>query len=331
VDLDGDGDLDLVVGARDGTLRSWRNDGGAFTALTGRENPFAGIDCGGNSAPAFMDVNGDEMLDLVLGGRDGTLQAWSLAGTLPITVRANPFAGIDVGADSTPSFVDLDRDGDLDLVVGARDGTLRSWRNDGGAFTALTGRENPFAGIDAGGNSAPAFADLDGDGTLDLLSAGGTGRCPAERRRMRREASRWATSPPSADPGAALLQQRRERGAETDRLDGLVRDEAGRAGAEGGDGGQDPGLDGADHGHGHAPGQSRREACEAGAAEDHALRAVLRRARLAGGGQQRECALRIARDLTARGGDGAHAGRGARRGRGRRRTPRASASRPRRR
>ena len=34
------------------------------------------------------------------------------------------------------------------------------------AFLQRTGTANPFDGIDVGSHSAPALADLDGDGTL---------------------------------------------------------------------------------------------------------------------------------------------------------------------
>ena len=41
------------------------------------------------------------------------------------------FGGSGVAAE------DVDNDGDMDLVVGEYEGTLRAFRNDGGAFTAL--------------------------------------------------------------------------------------------------------------------------------------------------------------------------------------------------
>lgn len=88
----------------------------------------------------------------------------------------NPFDGIDAGTGSAPTFADLNDDGDLDLVLGAGNGTLRYFENTGSAATATylertgTGANpNPFHGIDAGTDSAPTFADLNNDGDLDLV------------------------------------------------------------------------------------------------------------------------------------------------------------------
>ena len=68
----------------------------------------------------------------------------------------------------TARFVSLA--GDLDLVVGARDGSLIYMENTGTStapvFVQRTGTANPFDGIDVGEWSAPAVADLDNDGTL---------------------------------------------------------------------------------------------------------------------------------------------------------------------
>ncbi|MCA3271032.1 MAG: VCBS repeat-containing protein [Roseomonas sp.] len=201
VDLDGDGLLDLVSGKRGPTLLAWRNTGSAtapaFTALTGSDNPFNGITVSSFNTPSFVDLDGDGLLDLVSGETRGALSAWRNTGSAgapaftALTGSANPFNGIaggrgsDVGYYSAPSFVDLDGDGRLDLVSGAKDGTLRAWRNTGSAgapaFTALTGGANPFNGIDVGLYSAPSFVDLDGDGRLDLVSGDFFGRLLAWR------------------------------------------------------------------------------------------------------------------------------------------------------
>ncbi|CAN1212972.1 hypothetical protein TUMEXPCC7403_22400 [Tumidithrix helvetica PCC 7403] len=182
-DLDGDGDLDAIVGERFGTLKYYKNTGSAsnpvYTEQTGIANPFNGIDIGNYSAPTFADLDGDGDLDAIVGERFGTLKYYKNTGSAsnPIyaeqTGVANPFNGIDIGYLSTPTFADLDGDGDLDAIVGAYDGTLKYYKNTGSAsnpvYIAQTGTANPFNGLDVGIISTPTFADLDGDGDLDAI------------------------------------------------------------------------------------------------------------------------------------------------------------------
>jgi len=181
IDVDGDADLDAVVGGLDGTLSYFENTGTAllpvYVERTGAANPFAAIDVGSNSAPALADVDGDGDLDLLVGAADGSLNYYensAAPGVAPVygPAPANPFAGIDIGGNSAPALLDLDGDGDLDVVVGAADGTLNYYQNSaapGAAPVYVLGPTNPFAVIDVGSNAVPTFADVDGDGILDLL------------------------------------------------------------------------------------------------------------------------------------------------------------------
>jgi len=174
-DIDKDGDFDLLVGKGDGNLNFYRNTGTAanpvFTLVT--EN-FDTINVGDNSAPTFVDIDNDGDFDLLVGEVNGNLNFYRNTGT-----AANPMfvldpenfaSSIDVGDFSTPTFVNIDNDGDFDLFVGEVDGNLNFYRNHGTAtnpvFTLVT--EN-FASIDVGDNSAPIFADIDNDGDFDLL------------------------------------------------------------------------------------------------------------------------------------------------------------------
>lgn len=181
-DADADNIYDLTVTASDGELSNSLDvtititdapDDRAPVFAPGpyadfAPDPFAGIGADNVSAPAFTDLDGDGDLDLVAGAEDGTLTAYERTATGFTEFATNPVDGIDAGYRSTPAFADLDGDGDLDLVVGERDGTLRAYEQTDSGFAAFAA--NPLADIDVGSLSAPTFADLNNDSDLDLVS-----------------------------------------------------------------------------------------------------------------------------------------------------------------
>ncbi|WP_148096717.1 FG-GAP repeat domain-containing protein, partial [Aphanothece sacrum] len=76
-----------------------------------------------------------------------------------------------VGSYPTPTFADIDNDGDLDAFVGEINGNTDFFRNTGtGSVPSFTFETtNPFGLTNVGYNSAPALADIDNDGDLDAF------------------------------------------------------------------------------------------------------------------------------------------------------------------
>ena len=73
VDMDGDGDQDCIIGRGDhtiGTIFYYKNTGTSssptFSLQTGEDNPFNGVDVGGYSSPAFVNIDGDATLPVTL-------------------------------------------------------------------------------------------------------------------------------------------------------------------------------------------------------------------------------------------------------------------------
>ncbi|GEM_PF-2308611 len=106
------------------------------------------------SAPAGMDSGSD----LLLGPGSISLSATSV--THPI--------GSFINADEVCS-ADIDKDGDPDVAAANEDGLVWLWENMDGAGTVWSGR-NVGIGSDYIGTVIPV--DLDGDGSIDLVSGG---------------------------------------------------------------------------------------------------------------------------------------------------------------
>lgn len=164
VDLDNDGALDLIAagprltwlrGKGDGTF----SDATATAGLSGPAGAIAAID---------FDIEGD--LDLAVAGGAGGLELYRNALTGPLEAVGNKvFPALPANKVSSLVASDLDRDGDLDLLLAGDKGI--TWLDNlrQGKFRDRT-RES---GLAAGGAiRALAAADLDNDGWPELITLG---------------------------------------------------------------------------------------------------------------------------------------------------------------
>lgn len=193
VDIDGDGDLDIFVGNALGFVSYFENtssgDSLSFSNRIGRNNPLSNIDVGEHARPFFLDIDSDKDADLLLTNLAGEVLLYNNIGTAnQPRFELNTLAPFDtdlLGGKIAISSVDLDTDGDVDLVIGhvgasgsdgdvsnGNKGKISYFENVGSAYKPdfqNTQMNSPFQQLSFADVVIPHFIDVDGDGDKDSL------------------------------------------------------------------------------------------------------------------------------------------------------------------
>jgi hypothetical protein len=190
-DLDNDGDLDMLVGNigayRNGnyvaTISYYQNTGTAtnpaFTLVTDNYLDLENQQLL-NIKPTFADITGDGKPDLVLTYKDTQTNATTIV-YLPYTSQATAYNWADktqlhsaIDGDA-PAFFDADKDGDLDMVLGKASGELQLYTNSGTNYSLAKANLGGISFSFDKRHLYPTTIDIDGDGTVDLLTTDDSG------------------------------------------------------------------------------------------------------------------------------------------------------------
>lgn len=198
---DEDDRKDLLVGQADGKVRIFLNtgtsgepifDSGQFVTVG---DDGENLDVGSRATPTFVDWNNDGMNDLVIGGLDGRIHIYlncGCSGGVPPAFYDSPPEGIfakENGLDlivpsdrSSPEIMDLDGDGNKDILTGNTNGQLLFYRNVGTDAAPVFGGHSLVASngipidLPDSPRSRPFVCDWTDDGYPDVLIGAGDGR-----------------------------------------------------------------------------------------------------------------------------------------------------------
>ena len=157
----------------------------------------------GASSPVLVDLNGDNRNELVVGGSDGIIHAFRPDGSelpgwpvhtdpLPLHTGERAFDSGDVPSDAGGAVLasiaadDVDHDGVPEVFAADMQGQVYGWRADGQSSSTseanpdysgkplspfVNSRHGKFNRTQHGFIGSPVLADLDGDGTQEVIAA----------------------------------------------------------------------------------------------------------------------------------------------------------------
>lgn len=183
-DLDGDGDQDLYIGDLQGKLHYFRNDPVGGVAHFVLDQPqvvdenSAVIDVGQFATPQLFDVNGDGLLDMLVGERNGNINYFRNTGTAqgPVWHLENDTVGNVVVAEwwnitgySVP-FMYLNNDGHRELLVGSESGWIHHYDHIEGNLNGTWDLvDSTWQDLREGANTAVMLYDFNNDGYKDAV------------------------------------------------------------------------------------------------------------------------------------------------------------------
>ncbi|NOY23668.1 MAG: VCBS repeat-containing protein, partial [Acidobacteria bacterium] len=133
VDIDGDGDAEMFCGESNGEIAYYdKVVNGSDFSYNLVTSAYGGISIGQYSTCFFADTNNDGNADIACGNRMGKSSLYlSSGGASPTyTVTTDNFGYFDIGTASSYKLIDMDGDGDLDMLATVNN-VIEYFRNNG--------------------------------------------------------------------------------------------------------------------------------------------------------------------------------------------------------